>query len=267
MAGRSASPRAPAWAMSRRRRPAATISLLETVLAADTERAALLAEAESHPDPHRLAEIHDRLIAIRADSAPVPRRRHPDGPRLRRRGAGAARRRVLRRLAHARGAGPRAVPRARPAAAGRADQPPRPRGHDVAGGLAAALLRRGHRGQPRPRPAGTLRRCHRASRSRQDHPLPRRLRRISCACAPSARRSRPRRTRASPPSARTSRPSSTASATRPARRARRSRRLKALERMPPIEAVVEDHVTRFAFPAPDGAAAARRLAAGRRGRL
>ncbi|MBW6401099.1 ABC-F family ATP-binding cassette domain-containing protein [Roseomonas sp. HJA6] len=45
--------------------------LLDVVLAADTERAALLAEADSHPDPTRLAEIHDRLIAIRADSAPA----------------------------------------------------------------------------------------------------------------------------------------------------------------------------------------------------
>ncbi|MGG5811588.1 ABC-F family ATP-binding cassette domain-containing protein [Falsiroseomonas sp. CW058] len=46
-------------------------SLLEAVLAADTERAALLAELDGHPDPHRAAEIHERLIAIRADSAPA----------------------------------------------------------------------------------------------------------------------------------------------------------------------------------------------------
>ncbi|MBR0671933.1 ABC-F family ATP-binding cassette domain-containing protein [Neoroseomonas soli] len=51
--------------------PGGDVSLLDIVLAADTERAALLAEADSHPDPHRLAEIHDRLIAIRADSAPA----------------------------------------------------------------------------------------------------------------------------------------------------------------------------------------------------
>jgi ATP-binding cassette subfamily F protein 3 len=51
--------------------PAGTASLLETVLAADEERAALLAEAERQPEPARLAEIHDRLIAIRADSAPA----------------------------------------------------------------------------------------------------------------------------------------------------------------------------------------------------
>jgi len=51
--------------------PGGDDSLLDTVLAADAERAALLAEAEAHPDPARLAEIHDRLIAIRADSAPA----------------------------------------------------------------------------------------------------------------------------------------------------------------------------------------------------
>jgi ATP-binding cassette, subfamily F, member 3 len=50
--------------------PGGEASLLETVLAADAERAALLAEAEGQPDPHRLGEIHDRLIAIGADSAP-----------------------------------------------------------------------------------------------------------------------------------------------------------------------------------------------------
>ena len=128
--------------------PGGPESLLETVLAADTERASLLAEAEHHPDAHRdgrdprAADRHQRRQRA------VPRRHHPGRPRLRRRGPGAAEHRILRRLADARGAGPRAVPRARPAAAGRADQPPRPRGHDVAGGLAAALLRRRHRGQP-----------------------------------------------------------------------------------------------------------------------
>jgi ATP-binding cassette subfamily F protein 3 len=45
-------------------------SLLETVLAADTERATLLAEVEAGAEPHRMAEIHERLIAIQADSAP-----------------------------------------------------------------------------------------------------------------------------------------------------------------------------------------------------
>ena len=51
--------------------PGGDDSLLDIVLAADTERASLLAEADSHPDAARLAEIHERLIAIRADSAPA----------------------------------------------------------------------------------------------------------------------------------------------------------------------------------------------------
>ncbi|OCC22405.1 glycosyl transferase family 1 [Croceicoccus estronivorus] len=42
----------------------------ETVLAADTERTALMAESEGSTDPHRLADIHERLIAIDAHSAP-----------------------------------------------------------------------------------------------------------------------------------------------------------------------------------------------------
>jgi ATP-binding cassette, subfamily F, member 3 len=42
----------------------------ETVLAADTERAALMIESETSDDPHRIAEVHERLIAIDAHSAP-----------------------------------------------------------------------------------------------------------------------------------------------------------------------------------------------------
>mgnify|MGYP000443919991 CR=1 FL=1 len=42
----------------------------ETVLAADTERATLMVESEICHDAHRLAEIHERLIAIDAHSAP-----------------------------------------------------------------------------------------------------------------------------------------------------------------------------------------------------
>ena len=50
--------------------PSGDASLLETVLQGDTERLALLAEAET-ADPHRLAEVHDRLVAIGADAAPA----------------------------------------------------------------------------------------------------------------------------------------------------------------------------------------------------
>ncbi len=51
--------------------PGGAQSLLDAVLEADTERAALLAELARAPDPHRAAEVHDRLIAIRAEAAPA----------------------------------------------------------------------------------------------------------------------------------------------------------------------------------------------------
>jgi ATP-binding cassette subfamily F protein 3 len=45
-------------------------SLVEVVLAADVERAQLLAEADTAQDPERIAEIHTRLVDIDAHSAP-----------------------------------------------------------------------------------------------------------------------------------------------------------------------------------------------------
>ncbi|SEW19537.1 ATP-binding cassette, subfamily F, member 3 [Aliiroseovarius sediminilitoris] len=49
--------------------PASQTSLLDTVLAADTERAALMEEAETATDPHRIADIQTRLADIDAWSA------------------------------------------------------------------------------------------------------------------------------------------------------------------------------------------------------
>src|SRR3954468_4177399 len=46
-------------------------SLLEVVLKADLERDALLREAETAHDPHRIAEIQTRLVDIEAHSAPA----------------------------------------------------------------------------------------------------------------------------------------------------------------------------------------------------
>lgn len=46
-------------------------SLIEVVLQADVERHALLAEAETAHDPHRIAEIQTRLVDIDAHSAPA----------------------------------------------------------------------------------------------------------------------------------------------------------------------------------------------------
>jgi ATP-binding cassette subfamily F protein 3 len=49
--------------------PSGPQTLLETVLAADSERAALLSEAEHARDPHRIAELHARLTDIGAHAA------------------------------------------------------------------------------------------------------------------------------------------------------------------------------------------------------
>ena len=51
--------------------PAGEGTPFETVLAADTERAALMAESEVAADPDRLADIHERLLAIDAHAAPA----------------------------------------------------------------------------------------------------------------------------------------------------------------------------------------------------
>ncbi len=51
--------------------PGGSDSLLDTVLSADTERARLLSEAQTARDPQRIAEIQLRLVDIDAHSAPA----------------------------------------------------------------------------------------------------------------------------------------------------------------------------------------------------
>ena len=51
--------------------PAGAESPFETVLAADSERAGLMTEADACDDPHRLGDIHERLLAIDAYTAPA----------------------------------------------------------------------------------------------------------------------------------------------------------------------------------------------------
>ncbi|MBB3172616.1 ATP-binding cassette subfamily F protein 3 [Endobacter medicaginis] len=58
-----------AWV--RQEAPEGEASLLETVLAGDTERTALLAASQDPERAHELAEIHERLRTIEADSAPA----------------------------------------------------------------------------------------------------------------------------------------------------------------------------------------------------
>ncbi|GAA0542810.1 ATP-binding cassette subfamily F protein 3 [Rhizomicrobium palustre] len=51
--------------------PSGPMSLIDTVLAADKERADLLTRAETEKDPHAIADIHARLHTIDAYSAPA----------------------------------------------------------------------------------------------------------------------------------------------------------------------------------------------------
>ncbi len=51
--------------------PSGTSTPIDTVLAADTERAALLHESETCEDPDRLGEVYERLMAIDAYTAPA----------------------------------------------------------------------------------------------------------------------------------------------------------------------------------------------------
>ena len=63
----------PRWRLGRlaQEAPNGPESLLEVVLKAHTERNALLAEAETAHDPHRIAEIQTRLVDIGAHAAPA----------------------------------------------------------------------------------------------------------------------------------------------------------------------------------------------------
>ena len=69
--GRVAMPRNSRIGYVAQEAPAGQTTPFEEVLAADKERAALLAEEETHPDAHRIGEIHERLNAIDAHTAPA----------------------------------------------------------------------------------------------------------------------------------------------------------------------------------------------------
>jgi ATP-binding cassette, subfamily F, member 3 len=69
--GSAAMPRAARLGYIAQEAPGGTATPFETVLAADTERAMLLEEAEHSHDPDRLGELHERLNAIDAHSAPA----------------------------------------------------------------------------------------------------------------------------------------------------------------------------------------------------
>jgi len=69
-AGSAAMPRGSRLGYIAQEAPAGDATPFETVLAADTERAALMTEAERCEDLHRLGDVHERLNAIDAHSAP-----------------------------------------------------------------------------------------------------------------------------------------------------------------------------------------------------
>jgi ATP-binding cassette, subfamily F, member 3 len=69
--GRIDKPRAARMGWLKQDAPSGDATAFGTVLAADTERAALLAEEEAGAPPERLADLHERLIAIDAYTAPA----------------------------------------------------------------------------------------------------------------------------------------------------------------------------------------------------
>src|SRR5258706_7938961 len=69
--GTAETPRATRIGYIAQETPAGPASSFETVLAADTERAHLLHDAETTQDHYRLGEIHERLNAIAAHAAPA----------------------------------------------------------------------------------------------------------------------------------------------------------------------------------------------------
>ncbi len=120
--------------------PAGPEALIEVVLAADRERAALLAEAETARDPHRIAEIHTRLADIDSHSAEARAAAILAGlgfdteaqQRPCASFSGGWRMRVALAATLFTQAGP--------VAARRADQLPRSRGHAVAGDLSSRAI-------------------------------------------------------------------------------------------------------------------------------
>ena len=69
--GRIDMPRRARFVLVSQEAPSGLRSVLETVLAADEERRALLGEAEEATDPQRIADIHTRLDDIDSQSAPA----------------------------------------------------------------------------------------------------------------------------------------------------------------------------------------------------
>ena len=155
----------------------------------------LAMKAEMHALEERLGDPVDPGSRARRDAAPLqrpagslpPARRlqhraedgdRAAGPRLQDRGLRAADRDVLRRLADAHRAREAAARPAEPAAARRADQPPRPRSAQLARGIPERLSARGHPRLARPLLPRRGRHAHRRPDAAHAHRLPHQLQRL-----------------------------------------------------------------------------------------
>ena len=127
---------------------------------------------------------------------------------------------VLRRLADADRPRQAAARAAEPAAHGRADQPPRPAGAQLARGVPRRLPGLGRARLPRPLLPRRDRQAHHRGRPQDAHRLPRQLLALRRSSTPRAWSACARRTAGRARRSRRPRSSSTASATRPPRRSR-----------------------------------------------
>ena len=158
-------------------------------------------------------------------------------------------RRAVGRLAHARRSRRGAVPRAGNPAARRADQLSRPRRRHVARKLPALLSAHRRHRQPRPRPAQPRGDGHPASRSRQAESLYRRLRRLRGGAAREAApgaETEEEAGRGPPPHPGVHRPLQGQGV----EGAQAQSRVKALAKMQPIAAQLDERVVPFHLPQP-----------------
>ena len=134
-------PRRPHRCSRKRRARSASCSAMKAEMHALEERLGdeSIPEAEHDAMLHRYSDLQDRFRVARRLQHRAEDGDGAAGPRLQDRRLRAADRDVLRRLADAHRAGQAAARRAQPAAARRADQPPRPRGAQLARGVPQRL--------------------------------------------------------------------------------------------------------------------------------
>ena len=233
----------------RQEAPAGPQSLLDTVLAANVERIQLLEEAETADDPHRIAEIQTRLADMGAHAAPARAAEILAGLGFSHEAQQRPCSRILRRLAHARGAGGDPLCRARSAAARRADELSRSRRHALARDYLAHLSATPCCWSATTATCSIARSINPPSRARQAVALHRRLRHVRETRAQKLRSQEAMRRKQE--TARKHMQSFVDRFRYKASKARQAQsRIKALERMKPIAAVIEERVKPFLLPSP-----------------